>query len=138
MSLAQDARSIGQDVQSIAGLFGDAVDQLGKLVGNEAQLAKAELSQKLTQAITGAALLAGAGVLFIPVVVILLIAAALWLTRFDLSPAAAHLIVGLVAGAFSAILALVGMKYFKSENLKPRVTIEEVERDVAAAKEVAR
>jgi uncharacterized membrane protein YgcG len=138
MSLAQDARSIGQDVQSIAALFGDAVDQLGKLVGNEAQLAKAELSQKLMQAVTGAALIAGAAVLFIPVVVILLIAAALWLTRFDLSPAAAHLIVGLVAGGVSTILALIGMKYFKPENLKPRITLEEVERDVAAAKEIVR
>jgi hypothetical protein len=70
--------------------------------------------------------------------VVLLIAAALWLTRFDLSPASAHLIVGLVAGGVSTILALVGMKYFKPENLKPRMTIEEVERDVAAAKEIAR
>ena len=138
MSLSQDARSIGQDARSIAGLFGDAVDQLGKLVGNEVQLAQAEFSQKLTQAATGAALIAGAATLFIPVMVVLLIAAALWLTRFDLSPAAAHLIVGLIAGGVSGILAIVGMKYFKPENLKPRVTIDEVQRDVAAAKEIVR
>ena len=46
--------SLSEDFNAIPKLFGDAVEQLGKLVQNEAQLARAELSQKITQAGIGA------------------------------------------------------------------------------------
>ncbi len=59
--------------QCDSALFGDAVEQLGKLVQNETQLAKAELTQKITQAGIGAAYIGGAAILFIPVLVVLLI-----------------------------------------------------------------
>jgi hypothetical protein len=36
------------------------------------------------------------------------------------------------------ILAMVGMSYLKPDNLTPRATIQEVGRDVATAKELAR
>ena len=38
----------------------------------------------------------------------------------------------------SAILVMVGMSHLKPENLKPKVTMQQVERDVATAKEMAR
>ena len=130
--------SLSDDLHSIPKLFGDAVEQLGKLVQNEAQLARAEMSQKLTQASIGAAYLGGAAVLCIPVLVILLITLALWLTRLGLSPVLAHLAAAACGAAISFALAVVGMNYLKVENLKPKVTIRQVERDVATAKELAR
>ena len=42
--------SLSDDFNAIPKLFGDAVEQLAKLVQNEVQLARAELSQKITQA----------------------------------------------------------------------------------------
>ena len=42
--------SLSSDIRSIPELFGDAIAQLGKLVQNEAQLARAEISQKINQA----------------------------------------------------------------------------------------
>ena len=130
--------SLSGDLNAIPKLFGDAVEQLGKLVQNEAQLARAEVSQKITQAGIGAGYLAGAAVLAIPVLVVLLTALALWLTQLGLSPVVAHLLAAAFGAAISAILALIGMSYLKPENLKPKVTIQQVKRDVATAKELAR
>jgi hypothetical protein len=38
----------------------------------------------------------------------------------------------------SGVLAGIGLSYFKSENLKPKVTLQQVRRDVTTAKELAR
>ena len=130
--------ALSSDLNAIPRLFGDAVEQLGKLVQNEAQLARAELSQKMTQASIGAAYVIGAAILCIPVLVVLLIALALWLTQLGLSPVVAHLAAAACGAVISAALAMVGMSYLKPENLKPKVTMQQVERDVATAKELAR
>jgi len=130
--------SLSDDFNAIPKLFGDAVEQLGKLVQNEAQLARAEISQKITQAGIGAAYVAGAAILCIPVLVLLLITLALWLTQLGLSPVLAHLVSGLVGAVTSGVLAAVGLSYFKAENLKPKVTLQQVQRDVTTAKELAR
>jgi len=130
--------SLSDDVNAIPRLFGDAVEQLGKLVQNEVQLARAELAQKIAQAGIGAACLAGAAILCIPVLVVLLIALALWLTHLGLSPILAHLVSALVGAVISGVLAAIGLSYFKAENLKPKVTLQQVQRDVTTAKELAR
>jgi hypothetical protein len=129
--------SLSGDLNAIPRLFGDAVEQLGKLVQNEAQLARAELSQKITQASIGAAYIAGAAILFVPVLVVLLIALALWLSQLGLSPAAAHLVAAVCGAVISVILAMVGMSHLKPEDLKPKITLQQVQRDVATAKELA-
>ena len=130
--------ALSNDLNAIPRLFGDAVEQLGKLVQNEVQLARAELSQKMTQAGIGAAYVAGAALLSIPVLVLLLIALALWLTQLGLSPVLAHLAAAACGAVIGAILAMVGMSHLKPENLKPKVTMQQVERDVATVKEMAR
>jgi uncharacterized membrane protein YgcG len=130
--------ALSDELHTIPKLFGDAVEQLGKLVQNEAQLAKAELSQKITQAGIGAAYIGGAGILCIPVMVVLLLAVALWLIQLGLSPAAAYLAAAAIGAVVCAVLAIMGVSYLKSENLKPKVTMREVERDIATAKELAR
>ena len=131
MSLAQDFRSIPE-------LFGNAVEQLGKLVHNEVQLARAEISEKVTQAITGAAFVGVAATLLIPTLVVLLITLALWLNQLGWSLVISHLLAAAVGGVVSIVLGLVGMSYLRAENLTPKVTIQQVERDVAAAKELAK
>jgi hypothetical protein len=92
----------------------------------------------MTQAGIGAAYVAGAAILSIPALVLLLIALALWLTQLGLSPVLAHLAAAACGAAISAILAMVGMSHLKPENLKPKVTMQQVQRDVATAKEMAR
>jgi hypothetical protein len=130
--------ALAEDVREIPRLVGDAVEQLGKLVRNEAQLAQAELSQKVAQAGVGAAYIAGAAMLAVPVLVLLLIALALWLTQTGINAALAHLIAAGVGVVASVVLAMIGKSYFTPENLTPRVTLRQVEKDVAAAKEMTR
>jgi hypothetical protein len=127
-----------EDLHAIPGLLSDTAEQLGKLLHNEAQLARAELSEKMSQAATGAAYLIGAALLSIPVLVLLLIALALFLAQQGLSPALAHLIAAGVGIVIAAVLAMVGARYLKPEKLKPRVTLQQVERDIQTAKELAR
>lgn len=131
--------ALSDDLHTIPRLVGDTFEQLGKLLQNEVQLARAEVSEKLAQAAMGAAYLGAAAVLFIPVLVVLLIALALWLTSaFGLSPVTAHLAAGGVGAVIGIALALVGLNHLKAEKLKPKVTIRQVERDIAVAKEMVR
>ena len=62
--------------RSISELFGDAISQLAKLVGNEFALARAEMSEKAAQAGRAAAMIAAGAVVMIPALVLLLFAAA--------------------------------------------------------------
>lgn len=131
--------SLSNDMQAIPRLFGNAVEQLGKLVQNEASLARAEISEKLGQAKLGATYLAAAAIFAIPALVLLLIALAIWLsTAFALAPATAYLIAGAAAIVVALVLAMTGMSHLKPENLTPKVTLREVERDIQTAKELAR
>jgi Putative Actinobacterial Holin-X, holin superfamily III len=130
--------SLQDDMNAIPKLLGDAIEQLGKLIQNEIQLARAEVSQKITRAGIGAAYVSGAAILCVPVLVVLLIALALWLTELGLSPALAYLAAGGCGALICAILAMVGLSYLKPEGLKPKITMQQIERDAAAAKELAR
>jgi len=131
--------SLSNDMQAIPRLFGNAVEQLGKLVQNEANLARAEIGQKLGQAKLGATYLAVAGIFAIPALVVLFIALAIWLsTAFALTPVTGYVIAGALGAAIALVLALTGMSHLKPENLTPTVTLREVERDIQTAKELAR
>jgi hypothetical protein len=72
-----------QTDRSLPELFGDAMAQLAKLVGNEFALARAELSEKASQAGRAAALIGAGMVLMIPAIVVLLFAAAAALSAAD-------------------------------------------------------
>jgi hypothetical protein len=61
-----------QSSRSIPELFGDAVGQLAKLVGNEFDLARAELSEKANQAGRAAAMIGAGAIVLIPALVLLL------------------------------------------------------------------
>jgi hypothetical protein len=130
--------ALSNDAHEIPRLLGDAVEQLGKLMQNEAQLAKAELSQKIALAGTGAGYIGAAAVFSIPVLVLLLLALAWWLVDQGFSPATAHLIAAGGGAIICIILATIGLSYLKPRRLTPKVTIEQLQRDAATAKELTR
>ena len=122
--------------RSIPELFSDAVGQLAKLVRNEFDLARAELSDKAGQAGRAAAMIGAGAVILIPALVLLLFAFSAALIRTGLSEPVAYLISGLVAALLSVVLIAVGMSRLSGGALKPTVTFDQIQRDKATAKEM--
>ena len=97
------------DSRPVSELFTDALTQFSKLMRNELQLARAEMSMKVAQAMTAMGLLAGAAIFLIPTLVLLLMSLAAWLVEIGISPSVAHLIAGVVGLLVVAILAGVAL-----------------------------
>jgi hypothetical protein len=127
-----------QTSRSIPDLFSDAVGQLAKLIGNEFELARAELSEKARMVGNAAALIGAGAVVMIPALVLLLFAVAAALMHAGLSDPVAYLLTGAGAAVLSAILIWVGLSRLSGDALKPTVTLEQVKRDQMAAKEMVR
>ena len=124
--------------RSIPELFSDAVGQLAKLIGNEFELARAELSEKAQTAGRAAALIGAGAIIMMPALVLLLFAFATALIRAGVSDPVAYLLTGVGAAVISAILIWVGLNRLSGDALKPSVTLEQVNRDKLAAKEMVR
>jgi len=129
---------ISRSDRSIPELFSDAVGQLAKLIGNEFALARAEVSEKAGQAGKAAAMMGVGAVVMIPALVMLLTAAASALMHAGLSDPVAYLITGGIAAVVSVLLIVVGINRLSGDALKPTATIDELERDKAAAREMVR
>jgi hypothetical protein len=121
--------------RSIPELLSDAFGQLAKLIGNEFDLAKAELSQKVGVVGRGMALIGAGAVMLVPALVVLLFAVAAALMHAGFSDAVAYLITGGAAVAVAGILIGIGISRMSGEALKPSVTIEQLHKDQLAAKE---
>jgi VIT1/CCC1 family predicted Fe2+/Mn2+ transporter len=131
--------SLVDRTRSLSNLLGNSVEQLGELVQNEIQLAQAELSEKVAAAGRGVTWLAATAVFLIPVITLLLVAFALWLKEVGgISFALSFLIAALLGAVLGLICAYAGLNYLRLGNLKPAVTLEQIKRDIAAAKEIAK
>jgi len=115
------------DTRSLMGLFSDLWRETSTLVHDEAELAKAEISEKVSQLGSGAAAIAIGGAIIFAGFLVLLGAAvgALYLMmstehRIWIAP----LIVGLVVVVIGFIALAVGRKELKAENLAPTRTMD--------------
>jgi len=124
--------------RSIPDLLSDAVGQLAKLVGNEFALARAEVSEKAKQVGRAAALVGAGAVIMIPALVLALLAIAAALRSSGFSDAMSYLLTGGGAIVVSAMLIWVGLNRLSGDALKPAVTLDEIERDKSAVKEMVR
>lgn len=124
--------------RSISDLLSDAFSQLTKLIGNEFDLAKAEFSQKAGQVGRGAAMIGAGAVIMIPALVVLLFAVAAALMHAGLSDPVAYLITGGAAAILAGALIAVGISRMSGDALKPSMTVDQIHKDQAAAKEMVR
>ena len=127
--------------RSLVGLFSDLWRETNTLVHNEAELIKAEISEKVSQITTGAAAVAVGGAIAFAGFIVLLFAAvgALQLmmqTEHDIW--LAPLIVGLVVTIIGYIALAKGRSQMTAENLKPERSMESLRRDAQLVKEHAR
>ena len=124
--------------RSIPDLVSDAFGQLAKLVGNEFDLARAELADKATQVGRAAALIGAGAIILMPALVLLLFAVAAALIQSGFSQPVAYLITGVGAALVSAALIMTGLNRLSGDALTPSVTLDQVQRDKVAVKEMVR
>jgi hypothetical protein len=124
--------------RSIPEIVADLLGQFPTLVRKETQLARAEISDKVTQVGVGIALIAGGAILLIPALVILLEAGVAALEQAGFDPMVAALIAGGVALLIGIILLMVGISRLKAENLVPHKTIHQLQEDASMAKRQVR
>jgi hypothetical protein len=127
-----------QDRRSIPELLSDAMSQLAKLIGNEFELARTELSEKAGLVGRGIAMIGAGAVILIPALVLVLFAISAALIRGGLSEPLAYLLTGAGAALVSAALIGIGLSRLSGDALKPSMTLDQVERDKIAAKEMVR
>jgi uncharacterized membrane protein YqjE len=123
------------DTRPVSELFADALSQFSKLIRNELQLARAEISLKVGQTMMAVALLAGAAIFLIATLVLLLMALAVWLIEIGMRPSVSHLIAGGAGLLLVAILGGMGVNRLKTTSLVPNRTLDQLHQDAAAARE---
>jgi Putative Actinobacterial Holin-X, holin superfamily III len=124
--------------RSISQLVGDSLVELAKLVQNEIDLARAELSAKVTATGEAVKLIAAGAVLLIPGVVLILLALASELIQLGLSAPLAYLCCGAGAVIIAVALAWAGMSRLSASALGPSATLDEIRRDKIMATELMR
>ncbi|XSC44561.1 phage holin family protein [Bradyrhizobium sp. RDT10] len=124
--------------RSIPEIIGDLLTQFPALARKESQLARAEISEKISQAAFGLAFIVVGAVLLIPALVVLLQAAVAALEQGGFQPTAAALIAGGAALLIGVIFLLVGINRLKVGNLVPNRTIHQIQEDASVAKQQLR
>jgi drug/metabolite transporter (DMT)-like permease len=125
------------DERSLKELFGDLTHSVTTLFRKEIELARAETSEKISQAGVAAGAIAAGGVLALAALIVLLQALVIALAELGLAPALSALIVGGVVAIIAFALIYKGMNDLKASSLAPTRTVEALRRDAHMVKEHA-
>jgi hypothetical protein len=126
------------DNRSLISLFMDLFRETSTLVHHEAQLAKAEMSEKVSEVGKGIAAIAIGGAILFAGFIILLIAASNGLAMMLPEEHAnwlAPLIVGLAVMVLGFIALAMGKRELSASNLQPSRTLDSLRRDTELVKE---
>jgi hypothetical protein len=130
--------ALTDNTRTVPELFTSVVSQLADLMRTEGQLARAEISEKMTLAATGLGLIVGGAILLMPALVVLLEAAVAALVDNGVAPYWAALIVGGTGLLLGLILLLSGVRWLRSGRLVLGKTIHQLQRDAATARSQVR
>jgi hypothetical protein len=130
--------ALTDNTRTVPELFTSVVSQLADLMRTEGQLARAEISEKMTLAATGLGLIVGGAILLMPALVVLLEAAVVALVDNGIAPYWAALIVGGACLLLGLILLLTGVSWLRAGRLVPGKTIYQLQRDAATARSQVR
>jgi Putative Actinobacterial Holin-X, holin superfamily III len=126
-----------EEGRSLMALFSDLLRETSTLVHNEAELAKVEISDKVSQVSNGLAELAIGGLIVFAGFIVTLIAIANGLAHIlppEQADWLAPLIVGVVVMVIGYIALMRGRRNVKPENLAPERTMESMRRDAQMVK----
>lgn len=123
------------DNASIADLMSTALEQVSALFRTEIKLAQAELTEKVTSAGIGVGMIAAAGLMAIPALVLVLMAVAALLVHFGMNVALADLLAAILGFAVCAALVMMGLNRLRAQSMMPEHAFKQVKRDAVAIKE---
>lgn len=126
------------DRRSLIGLFSDLWRETSTLLRAEAELAKVELSEKVSQIQTALVSLAIGGAILLAAILLLLEAAVNALATVlppEQAPWLAPLIVGVVVGIAGFIALAKGRRDLEARNLAPTRTMHSLRRDAELTRE---
>jgi uncharacterized membrane protein YqjE len=138
MSISNDIQTGKNDLRSLSTLVGDALSQFAKLLQNEVDLAKAELSEKAQIAGSALGFIAGAAILVMPGLVMALFALSAALIAAGWSQPVSYLVAAILAFVIAGVLFAIGMNRLNARNLTPRETIRQLEKDKDTVKGMVR
>lgn len=121
MAIASDSRSLGE-------LFSALSKDTTLLVRQEIELAKVEISEKISKAVKNVVSLVIGGVIAYTALIFILAAVAIWLTEI-MQPWIAVLAVGIVVAAIGLVLVQKGMNALKHTSFVPEKTIATLKED---------
>ena len=121
--------------KSASTLLTDAMSNVGGLVRNEVDLARAEVSQNVNKAGVAIGLIAGSAIIALVALNVLAAALVAALTEAGLDAGWSALIVGALLGLIAFALMSKGLNDLKLSSLAPTRTVKNVRRDAAAVKE---
>lgn len=121
--------------KSAGGVLQDAMANVGALVRNEVDLARAEISENLSKAGVAVGLIAGGAIVVLVALNVLAAALVSALTEAGLEAGWAALIVGVVLGVIAYLLIQKGLNDLKLSSLAPTRTARNVRRDAEAVKD---
>lgn len=124
--------------RTVPELLTSVVTQLADLMRTEGQLARAEMSEKMTLAATGLGLIVGGAILLMPALVVLLEAAVAALVESGLAPYWSALAIGGGCFIIGLILLLIGVRWLRAGRLIPDKTLHQLQRDAATARNQVR
>jgi hypothetical protein len=124
--------------RTIPEIVTDLVAQFPVLVRQEARLARAEISEKVSRVGMGLAFLVVGAVLMMPALVVLLEAAVAILEASGFEPVAATLMAGGVTLLIGVILLIVGINRIRVSQLVPERTIRQIQEDASMVKQQVR
>jgi hypothetical protein len=119
----------------LASLMTQIISEVAYLLQTEIRLARAELSEKLSSAANGGAMVAAAAIVCLAGLFMLLFGAVRWLEIAGLPNQWGFVLVGGLALAVGMALALAGTRNLKGSALIPERTIEQLRADISMAKE---
>lgn len=121
--------------KSAGGLLSDALSNVSGLVRSEVDLARAEISENASRAGIAVGLIAGAAIIALVSLNVLVAALIAGLTEAGIDAGWAALIVGALLGILAYVLINKGVNDLKLSSLAPTRTVKNVQRDAAAVKE---
>lgn len=123
---------------SVSTLLGDLVTQVSTLLQTEAQILRAEMSEKIGNLGSGAVEILGGAICLLAALMVLLQALVIALANAGLGAGWSSLLVGVVVAILGFILLRTGTNNMSPSKLTPDRTREQLKRDAHVVKEQLR